>query len=76
MSYSVVGKDFYMKHRNLDGSDVPLNHLIAYPEHCNETSPHLDSLDDGVTDCTPPFSREEISWFGMSWFVTRVSTKG
>ena len=70
MAYSVVGSDFYKKHRNLDGSDVPPEDRVA------SSSLHPDSNTDDAFDDNPPFSQEEISWFGMSRFVTGVSTKG
>ena len=76
MAYSVVGYDFYMKHRNLDGTDVPLEDRNEQAEKYKQTSPYPSSIDDADYNDPPPFSQEQISWFGMSRFVTGLSTKG
>ena len=64
MAYSVVGKDFYMRHRNLDGSD-------ALATESKETTPDPSFIDvtneDGVDD---PFTRDQISWFVSVLYLT------
>ena len=76
MAYSVVGYDFYMKHRNLDGSDVPPEDRVDQPEKYKQAPQNPGSNDDDAYYDNPPFSQEQISWFGMSRFVTGLSTKG
>ena len=66
MAYSVVGYDFYMKHRNLDGSDVLLEDKVDQPEKYKQVPQNPGFNDDDAYDDNPPFSQEQISWFGMS----------
>ena len=73
MAYSVVGYDFYMKHRNLDGSDVPLEDKVEQPENYEQAPQNPGSNDDVGYDDNSPFSQEQISWFGMSRIVTGVT---
>ena len=76
MAYSVVGYDFYMKHRNLDGSDVQLEDTVKNSEKYKQAHQKPGYNDDVAYDDNPPFSQEQISWFGMSRFVTGLSSKG
>ena len=73
MAYSAVGYDFYMKKRNLDGSDVPLKDKVQQPENYKQAPQIPSSNDDVAYDDNPPFSQEQISWFGMSRIVTGIS---
>ena len=60
MAYSVVGKDFYMRHRNFDGSD-------ALATQGKEATPDPSSIDvTNEDDVDDPFTKDQISWFGMS----------
>ena len=66
MAYSVVGKDFYMRHRKFDGSDVMTEESVVDPNKHTDASqyspsPHSTEADNGVA-----FTQEQISWFGMS----------
>ena len=66
MAYSVVGKDFYMRHRKFDGSDVMTEESVVDPNTHTDASqyppsPHSTEADNGVA-----FTQEQISWFGMS----------
>ena len=64
MAYSVVGKDFYMRHRNFDGSD-------ALATEGKEATPDPSSIDvTNEDDVDDPFTKDQISWFGMSRLVT------
>ena len=64
MAYSVVGKDFYMRHRNFDGSDV-------LATEGKEAIPDPSSIDvTNQDDVNDPFTKDQISWFGMSRLVT------
>ena len=64
MAYSVVGKDFYMRHRNFDGSDaLATENKEAMPDPLTIDVTNEDDVDD-------PFTKDQISWFGMSRLVT------
>jgi len=64
MAFSVVGKDFYMQHRNFDGSDVVSKDTILHVANDNETTQNSSSPDSANTDVYVAFTQDEISWFG------------
>merc|ERR550539_319125 len=63
MAYSVVGKDFYMQHRNFDGTDVASKDTILEVENDNETRQNSSSPDSANADVHVAFTQDEISWF-------------
>ena len=70
MAYSVVGKDFYMRHRNFDGSDVlATESKEAIPDPSSIDVTNQDDVDD-------PFTKDQISWFGMSLRLVTGLFKG
>ena len=64
MAYSVVGKDFYMQHRNFDGTDVVSKDTILDVENDNETRQNSSSPDSANAEVHVAFTQDEISWFG------------
>ena len=74
MAYSVVGYDFYMKKRNLDGTNVATEDTVMGVVN-NDTESTTDSSSD--TPVNPgddlAFNQDQGSWFGMSRFVTGSS---
>ena len=71
MAYSVVGYDFYLKKRNLDGTWAEDSVMRVVN---NDTESTLDSSSTIPVDNDGnlAFTRDEASWFGMSRLVTGV----
>ena len=63
-----------MKHRNLDGSDVQLEDTVKNSEKYKQALQKPGYNDDVACDDNPPFSQEQISWFGMSRIVMSITT--
>ena len=68
MAFSVVGYDFYVGQRNLDGTDVGENAITDA-----EAEPTTDSNSPNGTK----FTQDEATWFGMSGCIWVLqSSKG